>query len=316
MRKSPIARLSFGALSALALVHCASADGSAGEDASRSSSEAVVSNTRTFLVPVDARARVACRDEVNAYYCDAASAEAAIGRCVDAIGASGSDVCARNDPRCVRTVSYAEPCRGTSQPTYPDQASCATPRPQNCSFYSACVDPVTPCGEDGYALGYGEKYCTAFENVRGLTSKGTAWRDSVMHCLQEQLVSYAHAGSSATCGEIIDAAFASHPHCYTLPEASICFLPPSDVAQVIGTIGGGELLTARSRKQIQSTIGTCILQIGRWIFPFGKAAVAPEANAASARGQAAPIGMTPDEARAQYDLWRGLAREYDVPVDE
>src|SRR5262249_28672001 len=153
-------------------------------------------------------------------------------------------------------------------PVYPTVASCDTPRPQNCSFYSACVERATSCGESGYALGYGEKYCTAFKNLGSLSPRGVAWRDSVMHCLQEALVPYAVPASGATCGEIIDVAFASHPRCYTQPESSICFLPPSDVLTILGTIGGSELLTARSRTQILATIGTCIGQIGRWLLPF------------------------------------------------
>src|SRR3954462_13053618 len=78
-------------------------------------SEALTSSTRTFLVPVDARARTLCRDEVNAYYCDANAASAAIKTCLTKIGATGwSDACAKNDPRCIRTEVYAEPCLGTS----------------------------------------------------------------------------------------------------------------------------------------------------------------------------------------------------------
>src|SRR4051812_23129449 len=73
-------------------------------DDGASSAEALTSGTRTFLVPVDARARTLCRDEVNAYYCSANAAKAAIGACLAKIGASSAkDVCAANDPRCVRT---------------------------------------------------------------------------------------------------------------------------------------------------------------------------------------------------------------------
>ena len=32
----------------------------------------------------------------------------------------------------------------------------------NCSFYDVCIEAVTPCGSDGYAEGYGEKYCVRF----------------------------------------------------------------------------------------------------------------------------------------------------------
>ena len=283
-----------------ALAACSAAVPSEGANVS----EAVTSSTRTFLVPVDARARTLCRDEVNAYYCDANAANSAIQTCLTKIGASGgSDVCAKNDPRCMRTETYAEPCIGTSSPVYPDVVACESPRPQNCSFYSACVEHQTSCGEQGYALGYGEKYCTAFKNITGLTSTGVAWRDSVMHCLQEELVPMAEPQSTATCDEIIDTAFASHPVCYTKPEHSICFLPPSDTLAVLSTIGGSELLTARSRKQILATIGACLGQIGHAIFSFGTSArtVTPTLDSRP---------MTLDELQAHERFWQQLEQQY------
>jgi hypothetical protein len=267
----------------------------------------LTSSTRTFLVPVDARARVLCRAEVNAYYCDADATHAAVSACLAKIGASGaSDACATDDPRCVRTETFTEPCAGKSNPVYPDAIACESPRPQNCSFYGACVDAQTPCGDDGYALGYGEKYCTAFKNINGLTPRGSAWRDSVMHCLQEELVPFSDPSSTATCSEILDTAFASHPRCYTRPENSICFLPPSDVLAILNTIGGGELLTARSRKQILSTIGACIGQIGHWLFPFG----ASSRMAAAMDEPAQRPPLTDDELREYDRFWRELERTY------
>ena len=32
----------------------------------------------------------------------------------------------------------------------------------NCSFYPQCVEKRFPCGPNGYALGYGNKYCNIF----------------------------------------------------------------------------------------------------------------------------------------------------------
>ena len=31
----------------------------------------------------------------------------------------------------------------------------------NCKFYN-CVDSMVPCGDDGYAIGYGYRYCSRF----------------------------------------------------------------------------------------------------------------------------------------------------------
>ena len=40
-----------------------------------------------------------------------------------------------------------------------------------CSFYPQCVESRFPCGSNGYALGYGNKYCNIFvEDVNCYTS--------------------------------------------------------------------------------------------------------------------------------------------------
>jgi hypothetical protein len=253
---------------ASALVGCASADGE--NDLQATTSAAVTSHTRVLLVPVDARARTACREEVGMYYCDEATARAATARCKAKIGATqSSDPCAKNatGEGCIRRESYDEQCNGAA-PVYPDRTACATPRPKSCSFYAACVETNISCGEDGYALGYGEKYCNAFKNIEGLSARGTTWRDGVMLCLQQELVGFTRKDARATCDDVLETAFDSHPRCYTKPERSICFLPPGDVLAIVNTIGGRELLTARSRKQILSTVGTCLFQIGRVLNPF------------------------------------------------
>jgi hypothetical protein len=262
----------------------------------------LTSPTRTFLVPVDARARTLCRDEINAYYCNPNATEAALDACVAAIGATDpSDPCA--DPTneaCIRTETVDQICVGTSQPTYPTVASCEAPVAKNCSFYSACVEHETPCGEQGYALGYGEKYCTAFENI-SLSPRGESWKFSVMHCLQEALVPYSQPASTASCDTILNTAFASHPVCYTQPSNSICFLPPSDSAAILSTIGGSELLTARSRTQILATIKTCIGQIAWWLDPF------------VSHKSTESMPMESDALEEQARHWKALEEQYKAP---
>jgi len=36
----------------------------------------------------------------------------------------------------------------------------------NCEFYN-CVDNAFPCGDDGYAVGYGHRYCNKFTEHYG-----------------------------------------------------------------------------------------------------------------------------------------------------
>jgi len=266
------------ASSALSL--SAAACGASPDDAA-ATSEAIVSYEKTFLVSTDERARVACRAEIDAYYCTAADAIAAEQRCAARVGARAASI--------VRGERVTEACAGDA-PIYPSAATCLAPRPRSCAFYAACVDRETPCGESGYALGYGERYCTAFKNVTTFTPKGAAWRDSVMLCLQEELVPFTQPGSAATCDTILETAFDSHPRCYTKPEHSICFLPPSDIFAIVSTIGGTELLTARSRKQILTTITTCIGQIGGRLF--------------------GAFGGEADALREQDAVWRELERTW------
>jgi hypothetical protein len=95
----------------------------------------------------------------------------------------------------------------------------------NCAFYSSCIEPQTDCGEGGYALGYGEKYCTRYLLDTHFSPAGVAWKTNVMHCLQESLVPLASESPAPTCDTVLNDAFDSHPHCYT-EGPSICFLPP------------------------------------------------------------------------------------------
>ena len=38
----------------------------------------------------------------------------------------------------------------------------------DCRFYSSCMEERIPCGDSGYALNYGKRYCEAFEQCDGL----------------------------------------------------------------------------------------------------------------------------------------------------
>jgi len=234
---------------------------------------------RIYLTPVDARARVACRDEDNRYYCSKASADAARAKCaakVMAKGGSAFDPCATGGNACVRARTTTEPCTEDGL-TYPTAASCATPRPENCSYYSACLEAKRPCGEAGYALGYGEKYCNAFANNAAFSAAGVAWVNSTMLCLQKHLASLSSDTlASMTCTAVTDDAFASHPDCYTQPGASICDLGPSDALQVLRTISASDLLSSRAIKQEASVVRTCVFHIvGRL---FGSRALSVSAS--------------------------------------
>jgi len=104
-----------------------------------------------------------------------------------------------------------------------------------CYYYTCREEELgLSCGGQGYFEGYGEKYCQIFSDwtVPRLSPPGKAWIDDVRACL----IDFAGQGLDAnmTCGEVKDAAFASHPDCYV--GTGFCALPPSDWAAVLATI--------------------------------------------------------------------------------
>jgi len=141
---------------------------------------------------------------------------------------------------------------------YPDGKACQAPHAQTCAFYSACVEAEHPCGTDGYALGYGEKYCERFMSHTNLSERGNAWRDATMACLQQELIAFIGSSRRASCEALSDAAFASHPACYTQVGHSICSLPMTDVWAILRTLDGPDTFSLRAAKQIRSVIATCL----------------------------------------------------------
>ncbi|KAJ0392393.1 hypothetical protein P43SY_003954 [Pythium insidiosum] len=117
-------------------------------------------------------------------------------------------------------------------------ANCTTALPRDsCAFYLDCLEATFPCGADGYAVGYGNKYCRAFaDNEAWFSPKGKRWISDVMFCLQSDLVPLLTTKEPAkTCRQIRQMAFNSHPPCYL--QAGVCTLPVSDwiaLARVIG----------------------------------------------------------------------------------
>jgi len=197
---------------------------------------------RVHLVPLDEETRLACGEEDTQYYCDEQSASAAAARC-----SAGS--------RKVRFDTRAGSCTSAA-PVYPDAAACRTPIDKNCAFYLSCIEEQTPCGRSGYAEGYGEKYCYRFLNETGFSDRANRWRDATLTCLQKELVPFVGA-KSASCQTIVDAAFDSHPRCYTQEGASICDLSLGDVRKIAFELDATDVLSVRSAKQITKVAATC-----------------------------------------------------------
>jgi hypothetical protein len=158
--------------------------------------------------------------------------------------------------------------RGPSPPA----PSCDHPNGADCSFYRSCLDATHPCGDDGYALAYGERFCNAFITHReAFSSAGQRWLAGVRSCLQRELVPLLH--EPATCAAVQDKAYATHPGCYTAGDNGVCQLPIADLVE-LGRLLGDDLYTARALAQIRDVARTCLLDF------FG---VEPAVAAASPR---------------------------------
>ncbi len=274
-----------------------SACSAAPEDATGRSSEEVVSATTTYLLPVEDDIRVACHATWTNAWCSSADAEAAADACVHAQIASGArPACANAAGGCFQKVTASTPCAANG-PIYPTAASCQAPVERTCAFYSACLEATAPCGTSGYALGYGEKYCSRYDVDSTFSPEGVVWRNAVLHCLQESLVPELATASTMTCDAITTFAFDSHPRCYT-EGPSICFLPLSDIANVVGVIDGKDLLSLRSAKQIATVAADCVGQLF-------EALDDPEAPAT--RRRAPPAALERPALNDRLQFWQDVA---------
>jgi hypothetical protein len=252
--------LSLLSLALLSAVACSSAP----LETTGASASAVTSPTTTYLLPRGDDVREACHATWTNAWCNANDARATGQACVAAFLASGGRLaCADSGAECFEVLTEDTPCSADG-PIYPTAASCQAPVPRTCAFYSACLEADDPCGASGYALGYGEKYCSRYDVDDTFSPEGIVWRNAVLHCLQEALVPVL-GSSSMTCDAITTFAFDSHPACYTATP-SICFLPLSDVANVVSVIDGQDLLSLRSGKQMATVAATCAEQLAGALF--------------------------------------------------
>lgn len=140
-----------------------------------------------------------------------------------------------------------------------------------CGFYVECLENFYPCGVNGYAIGYGYKYCNRFSSdnmSECMDDAGDEWVNSTLSCLQQALLPITESNDTSdfSCRSIKVDAFDSHSICYTgggLPsplEPSVCFLPYSDVRCILGTIDPKDLLSPLGLQEDIETAKICISQ--------------------------------------------------------
>lgn len=152
----------------------------------------------------------------------------------------------------------------SSAATFPEFTdSCSEPTSGSCDYYPNCVEAKVRCGDQGYALGYGGKYCRRFSEETRFSPEGAIWRNNTRLCLQKSLASLMENQSIPTisCERIMDFAFDSHPDCYTRPASSICRLSFSDVYLIFNLIENYDKISPRGLKQIRSITHKCLFDL-------------------------------------------------------
>ena len=141
-----------------------------------------------------------------------------------------------------------------------------------CGFYSECLEAVQPCGENGYALGYGLKYCERFTSERLFTclknnTYSLSWVNNTRTCLQQALVPMLNTNHTEICQQIKTEAFHTHPDCYTaggkaIPQGpSFCFLTIPDLVCVLETVDMDDLLSPLGIQVNFEIASICLAQL-------------------------------------------------------
>lgn len=124
----------------------------------------------------------------------------------------------------------------------------------SCEFYR-CRDRRHPCGEDGYYMGYGYKYCQRFTSLEpSLSAPARDWLRKTLLCLQvyvDRNIPY-----NADCTTVKAMAFDSHPDCYV--GSGVCFLDVDDWTAIWNTID----LQDNDFKQVLVTGVYCAANLG------------------------------------------------------
>ena len=162
-----------------------------------------------------------------------------------------------------------------------ESSACSLPKTtshsltERCSWYGSCLEQNIPCGDAGYALSYGKKYCDRFVAQSYTSSKTAAWRDATLTCLQRSLAQSVANPKPASCNAIADDAFAQHVTCYTQQQASICDIcsdSADDLLQIFTTVDIPEYKDPRSWKAAYGVLKTCVPVLAPGGVPSEKAA--------------------------------------------
>ena len=124
--------------------------------------------------------------------------------------------------------------------------------PNDCGFYTECLETQNQCGPSGYPLGYGLKYCNKF-NEMNLSAAGEQWITTTMACLQNALIN--EAENKTDCGEVEEKGFDSHVLCYV--SSGFCELPVKDAITISKATVWGIVSSLSGITQAADTLLEC-----------------------------------------------------------
>lgn len=211
--------------------------------------------TRVELVPTSPAVAARCATELAATWCSPTAALTAARQCRARLTAAERAAC---DPTrgCVAPYVPARATACVEGVTYSSPAMCSAPLADNCAFYRSCLEASHPCGEAGYALGFGELLCYLFIDHREeFTPDGQRWLREVRTCLQRSLAEIS-ARPVMSCDALAGEAYASHTTCYTARDNSFCALPPPDVLRLASLLGP-YLRDPRAMAQTRAVLASC-----------------------------------------------------------
>lgn len=152
-------------------------------------------------------------------------------------------------------------CSGPASPTNLSSLTpqCFSPPGNSCQWYRQCLNKRYNCAGTryDYAIGYGKKFCELFgTGYDQFGSIAREWIDATRKCLQVELVSFLRPWVKATCMDVYDGAFSTHPGCYLEPAEgapSICHLPCTDLWKIFWLVSfeGGALLSEPIETSVQ-----------------------------------------------------------------
>ncbi len=128
-----------------------------------------------------------------------------------------------------------------------------------CDFY-LCQEQKSPCGLDGYNLGFGFKYCsgskfTLFNQMQ--TDLGKNWVTNVFQCLQKQSLQVSEVKEIRTCEKIKSDAYDSHPDCYV--QSGFCELKLSEKLKIFKLVKK-EIFSQESLPMVKNLLHKCHIE--------------------------------------------------------